>query len=105
MRDPRRAKSCGDVGGLRVLRQSLFEGRDIARIAFVQARGGDRRGELGADFAREIGAGYYPDVLVMGEGSFRIQKDALAEFRNRSRGNGPKVRQCGRVGPRRSHAR
>ncbi len=81
--DPRRAEAGGDVGGLQVLGQGLFEGCDIAPIAFVQARGGDRRGELGADFAREIGVGRHPDVPVVGEGRFRIEKDALAEFRDR----------------------
>ena len=33
--DPRRAEAGGDVGGLQVLGQGLFEGRDVAPIAFV----------------------------------------------------------------------
>src|SRR6202042_3909684 len=80
---PRRAEARGDVGGLEVLGQVLFERRDIALITRIERRGGLGGRELVADLAREIGVGRDPEVAVHGGRRLRIEEKALAEFGGR----------------------
>ena len=82
-RDPRRAEARGDVGGLEVLGQGLFERRDIALITRIERRGGLGGRELVADLAREIGVGRHPDIAVHGGRRLGIDKDALAQLGDR----------------------
>jgi hypothetical protein len=81
--DPRRAEARGDVGGLEVLGQSLFERRDIALIARIKRRGGLDGRELVADLARQIGVGRHPDFSVEGDGRLGIEENAIPQFGDR----------------------
>ena len=82
-RYPRRAEARGDVGGLEVLGQGLFERRDIALITRIERGGGLGGRELVADLAREIGVGRHPDFAVHGDRRLGIEENALAEFGDR----------------------
>jgi hypothetical protein len=81
--DPWRAETRGDVGGLEVLGQGLFERCDIALITRVERGGGLGGRELVADLAREIGVGRHPDFSVEGDGRLGIEEDALPQFGDR----------------------
>jgi len=78
-RDPRRAEPRGDVGRLQVFGLDALEGLDIASEAGIAGGGGDRGGELGPNWAREILVGRLPGLDCSG-GEIGIEVDALAEL-------------------------
>ena len=94
-RNPWRAEARGDVGGLQVLGQGLFERRrhcaDNARRAQPRRPGGR---ELVADLARQIGVGRHPDVALLRDGSPRDRgRCARRVRRSPSRATGREARR------------